>query len=43
MKFLGLRLCEHDSNISYSDGSQIKYIKLERLNHIKHYEKQKSL
>lgn len=37
MKFLGLRLCEHDSNLAYSDGTQVKYIKLERLKHIKHY------
>ncbi len=37
MKFLGLRLCEHDSNISYSDGTSVKYFKHERYNQIKHY------
>src|SRR5210317_1930465 len=37
MKFLGLRLCEHDSNISYSDGEKVKYFKHERYNQIKHY------
>ena len=35
MKFLGLRLCEHDSNISYSDGVSVKYYKPERYNQIK--------
>jgi carbamoyltransferase len=37
MKFLGLRLCEHDSNISYSDGVSVKYYKPERYNQVKHY------
>jgi len=37
MKFLGLRLCEHDSNITYSDGVQVKYFKYERHNQIKHF------
>ena len=37
MKFLGLRLCEHDSNISYSDGKEVKYFKFERYNQIKHF------
>lgn len=37
MKFLGLRLCEHDSNITYSDGKQIKYYKPERDYQIKHF------
>ena len=37
MKFLGLRLCEHDSNISYSDGKKVKYFKFERHNQIKHF------
>jgi carbamoyltransferase len=37
MKFLGLRLCEHDSNISYSDGTHVKYFKHERYNQIKHF------
>ena len=29
MKLLGLRLCEHDSNISYFDGSSLHYYKSE--------------
>jgi carbamoyltransferase len=37
MKFLGLRLCDHDSNIAYADGTEIKYIKSERLHQIKHH------
>jgi len=37
MKFLGLRLCEHDSNITYSDGHKVKYFKYERHNQIKHF------
>jgi carbamoyltransferase len=37
MKFLGLRLCDHDSNISYSDGKKIKYFKSERKYQIKHH------
>lgn len=37
MKFLGLRLCEHDSNITYSDGTKVKYFKFERHNQIKHF------
>ena len=37
MKFLGLRLCDHDSNIAYSDGSNVRYIKSERLHQIKHH------
>lgn len=35
--FLGLRLCEHDSNISYFDGRTIHYIKTERIFDIKHH------
>jgi|TARA_R100001443_G_scaffold715_4_gene2874 carbamoyltransferase len=30
LKFLGLRLCEHDSNISYYTGEEVLYYKLER-------------
>ena len=30
MKFIGMRLCEHDSNISYFDGSDVHYFKSER-------------
>ena len=37
MKFLGLRLDEHDSNITYTDGQNIKYFKPERFNQIKHF------
>jgi carbamoyltransferase len=37
MKLLGLRLCEHDSNISYYDGEQVHYIKTERLRKEKHH------
>jgi carbamoyltransferase len=37
MKFLGLRLCDHDSNISYTDGTTVKYIKSERPHQIKHH------
>lgn len=37
MKFIGLRLCEHDSNISYSDGRFVKYYKSERDYQIKHH------
>tara|TARA_R100000700_G_scaffold25198_1_gene31957 strand:- start:588 stop:1544 length:957 start_codon:yes stop_codon:yes gene_type:complete len=36
MKFLGLRLCEHDSNMSYFDGEEIYYFKLERHSRKKH-------
>ena len=37
MKFLGLRLCDHDSNISFSDGNKVKYYKSERDLQIKHH------
>jgi carbamoyltransferase len=37
MKFLGLRLCDHDSNISYSDGKKVKYFKPERKYGVKHF------
>lgn len=37
MKLLGLRLCDHDSNISYYDGKRLKYIKLERIKKEKHF------
>jgi len=37
MKFLGLRLCEHDSNISFSDGKKVRYYKSERDYNIKHH------
>lgn len=37
MKFLGLRLCDHDSNITYTDGTKVKYYKSERDYQIKHH------
>lgn len=37
MKFLGLRLCDHDSNVSYSDGTKVRYYKSERDLQIKHH------
>lgn len=37
MKFLGLRLCDHDSNITYTDGITVKYFCLERSIQHKHY------
>ena len=37
MKFIGLRLCEHDSNITYSDGVSVKYYKSERDYQFKHH------
>ena len=37
MKFLGLRLCDHDSNITYTDGTTVKYFCLERSIQHKHY------
>jgi len=37
MKFLGLRLCDHDSNITYTDGVNVRYIKSERIHQIKHH------
>ena len=37
MKFLGLRLCEHDSNITLTDGTSVKYYHSERHNQIKHH------
>ena len=36
-KLLGLRLCEHDSNISYFDGENVHYIKTERIYKTKHH------
>ena len=37
MKLLGLRLCEHDSNMSYFDGTKVHYYKSERDYQIKHH------
>lgn len=36
-KLLGLRLCEHDSNISYFDGNQVYYFKSERFYNEKYH------
>lgn len=37
VKLLGLRVGEHDSNLSYFDGEKVRYIKYERKYQIKHY------
>jgi carbamoyltransferase len=37
LKLLSLRLCEHDSNISFFDGKEIHYYKSEREHDIKHH------
>lgn len=37
MKLLGLRICEHDSNISYFNGDKVFYLKTERKFQIKHH------
>ena len=37
MKFLGLRLCDHDSNITYTDGVNVRYYNSERDYQIKHH------
>ena len=37
MKFIGLRLDEHDSNVSYFDGSVVRYYNSERDYQIKHH------
>src|SRR5210317_1012928 len=36
-KLIGLRLCEHDSNISYFDGEKVHYLKSERFYNIKNH------
>ena len=36
-KLLSVVVVEHDSNMSYFDGEQLHYIKLERYKQIKHY------
>ena len=36
-KLLGLRLCEHDSNLSYFDGQNVYYLKTERILQKKHH------
>ena len=37
MKFLGLRLCDHDSNVSFCDGNKVRYYKSERDLQVKHH------
>jgi len=37
MKFIGLRVEDHDSNICYTDGTKVKYLSTERYFHIKHH------
>lgn len=37
MKLLSLRLCGHDSNISYFDGNNVKYYRSERDYQVKHH------
>lgn len=37
MKFIGLRLDDHDSNITYTDGTKVKYTNCERNYQLKHY------
>ena len=37
LKLLGLRLCDHDSNISYFDGQKVHYFKSERYKQVKHH------
>ena len=37
MKLLGLRLCSHDSNVTYYDGEQLKYKSFERDFQVKHF------
>ena len=37
MKLLALRLCAHDSNVTYFDGEQLKYRSFERDFQVKHF------
>ena len=37
MKFLGLRITAHDSNITYTNGKSVRYCSTERLYGIKHH------
>ena len=37
MKLLALRLCAHDSNVTYFDGEQLKYKSFERDFQVKHF------
>tara|TARA_R110002074_G_scaffold57671_1_gene141691 strand:+ start:2810 stop:4252 length:1443 start_codon:yes stop_codon:yes gene_type:complete len=37
MKLLGIRLCDHDSNITITDGTKVQYHKTERHYGVKHH------
>jgi len=37
MKFVGLRIEDHDSNITYTDGTEVRYFSSERIFGIKHH------
>ena len=37
MKLLGLRIDDHDSNITYTNGTKVRYLATERLFGIKHH------
>ena len=37
MRFLGLRVEDHDSNITYTDGTKVRYLSTERYYGIKHH------
>jgi len=37
MNFLGLRITDHDTNVSYSTDNKIRYLKSERLHQVKHH------
>jgi carbamoyltransferase len=37
MKFVGLRIEDHDSNITYTDGKEVRYCSSERIFSIKHH------
>ena len=37
MKLLALRFEDHDSNFSYYDGKNVRYLSTERLYHVKHH------
>lgn len=37
MKLLSLRVCDHESNMTFYDNGDIKYVKVERIHSIKNY------
>lgn len=37
MKFIGLRLDEHGANVTYTDGSKVKYCEIARELQLKHH------